>query len=163
MGKTCATCGHSIFDPGRQPYRTSRDGDITCKQCKLAELDDTWTCVECGLLESDNWVAGVGDKLRARSLCHSCDLWVDRVDEIDSGKRAQPVINGTFYGYDPERPIRRGDPSHLGHAGRTFHILWNDGREVTTNNLWCGGDVPEHFRDRLPDTATFVTAKAVTS
>lgn len=160
MTAPCGTCGHSIFDGGRQPYRTSTDGVVTCKQCRLATEADTWVCVECGMLEADHWIEGVGDKLRARSLCHSCDLWVDRIAEIATGGRAQPVINGTFYGYDPKRPMHGGDKSHLGHGGREFRIRWADGSEVVTNNLWCGGDVPEHFRDRLPNTAEFVAVES---
>ena len=42
-----------------------------------------------------------------------------------------------------------------GCAGRRFWIRFKDGRVLTTNNLWCGGKVPDEFRKDFPDTAEF--------
>lgn len=147
----CITCGAGPFDgQGRQPFR-----DDVCKQCQLKDNPEAFACVECGNLETAaGWMPGVGAKLLASKLCHSCDLWAGRVDKI-AGSTSHPVVNGRCYSYDPKQPMRGGDKSFLGHGGREFVIAWADGRKVTTNNLWCGGDVPDHFRDRLPDTATF--------
>lgn len=42
-----------------------------------------------------------------------------------------------------------------GHGGRRFEILFHDGRVVVTRNLWHQGNIPVHFREEIPDNATF--------
>jgi len=32
----------------------------------------------------------------------------------------------------------------------------NDGREIETNNLWCGGNIPKRFQEDIPDNAKFI-------
>ena len=150
MTPPCATCGASIHDPGRAPFRYP--GPM-CRQCHLApRAAEVVTCVECGMLDDPASIAD-GGRLRTRSLCFSCDLWTDRIAEV--GHPGTVIVGGTFYGYDPAAPVRGGNPSLLGHGGRRFTIQHADGSTVTTNNLWCGGTIPEHFRDRIPDNARF--------
>lgn len=162
MTPLCATCGASIHDPGRAPFRyPGPTHDPMCRQCHLApRAAEVVTCVECGMLDDPDGYVG-GGRLRRRSLCFSCDLWTDRITEaIEPGT---VIVGGTYYGYDPAAPVRGGNPSLLGHAGRRFSILLADGSMVTTNNLWCGGSIPEHFRDRIPDNARWVDpAQAIT-
>jgi hypothetical protein len=46
-----------------------------------------------------------------------------------------------------------------GFGGHEFHIRFTDGREeaeVETSNLWCQGNIPEHFSKLLPNNAEFV-------
>lgn len=52
-------------------------------------------------------------------------------------------------------------PEHhfLGHAGRVFRWRWLDEPEGTvqeSNDVMCQGDIPENFRDLLPDNAEWV-------
>jgi len=49
----------------------------------------------------------------------------------------------------------------LGCAGRRFWIRFFDGRTITTNNLWCQGEIPEEFREELPDNAEFYTPEHI--
>ena len=149
----CSRCGASIHDHGRAPF-IYLDGLAVCHQCRLADDPDAFTCAECGMLEqSTGWANGT--RLVARSLCFSCDLWVDRVAE--RGSPGKVIVDGRWYGYDPTCPMRGGRPEHRGFGGRRFAILLADGTTVVTDNLWTGGEIPERFRDRLPDDARFVT------
>lgn len=43
-------------------------------------------------------------------------------------------------------------------AGRRFDIEYFDGSRITTFDLWGGGQVPEHWRDKFPDTARFLNS-----
>ena len=64
------------------------------------------------------------------------------------------IINGECYcdGGNVENP---NDVGFLGCSGRRFWIRFFDGREITTNNLWYQGKVPDDFLNELPNTAEF--------
>ena len=72
-------------------------------------------------------------------------MWVDRIQANDPSAF---ISNGIAYTIGDE------DADSRGFGGSRFHIIFNDGREVDSTNLWCGGHIPERFRDRLPDNAT---------
>lgn len=60
------------------------------------------------------------------------------------------IIDGTHYYIDDE-----DDSRFRGFDGAKFVIKFHDGREVTTTNLWCQGDIPDEFRDLFPNNADF--------
>jgi hypothetical protein len=84
--------------------------------------------------------------------------WTDTHDAFWAKEAADHpgavVVGHTHYRIQPDRPVRDADLA--GHAGRTFHIRFHDGREVTTRNLWHQGTIPPAWRDRLPDNAEWV-------
>jgi len=76
--------------------------------------------------------------------------WLDLVD-----RKFQPYsvrIDGEHY------MIAREDATGAfrGHSGRKFTIRFDDGRTVTTTNLWSQGTIPEEFKSDLPDNARFL-------
>ena len=93
-------------------------------------------------------------------VCWNCfgeKLWRIREKEYMDGK-SFIIINGWLYtdgGY-VKNPI---NPSWLGHSGQIFNIKMNDGTEIYTNNLWCGGEIPENHREILCDNAVFITKR----
>jgi len=64
------------------------------------------------------------------------------------------IVKGVHYmvGDESSKVMPRG------FGGSLFNIRWFDGHEAKTTNLWCQGDVPEHFRSKLPDNAEFIVA-----
>lgn len=95
------------------------------------------------------------------SSSDSPDFWGPRVAEVaaDAAKpeneRRIAIVDHWFYGIGREpRPGESRDC--LGFAGRKHRIVFQDGRDVTTHNLWSGGIIPPTFWDRLPDNATFL-------
>jgi hypothetical protein len=67
------------------------------------------------------------------------------------------VIEGIHYRIG----TRTGGGDMNGHGGRLFRIRYlDDGRVVETRDLWFQGPIPPMFRDRLPDTAEFVSEDA---
>lgn len=85
------------------------------------------------------------------SECLNKKFWLEIIEE----KECHPVIDGVCYYLD--RNNLEGKRGFQGFAGRRFKIRFLDtGEEVVTTNLWHNGEVPEEFRDRLPDTAEFV-------
>lgn len=90
------------------------------------------------------------------SDCFSEKLW--RMREVDY-LNGTPfiIIDGCMYtdgGYK-----KTNHTQFLGFGGREFNIRMNDGTEIFTNNLWCGGNIPENHRKILCDNAVFVQQK----
>jgi hypothetical protein len=113
---------------------------------KLADHDDR--CGECG-----RWIEYGGQFGFERSraplpFCWLCSFWLARVNETAPGKFVSQSF--TYYGIGSHKT-----PSpHNGFGGSWWVVRFlADGREVETCDLWCGGEIPERFRDRLPVTA----------
>lgn len=103
-------------------------------------------CRECGNIYSVNYIPEVRQKLLEQKVCHSCNHYLELVDD-PRGIR----INGTHYMDGGRKPPHQ----FLGYGGREFAIIMKDGTRISTNNLWCQGNIPEHIKDRLPDNAEF--------
>jgi len=108
-------------------------------------------CKECGKIVSTNYLNETKEALIAGNICFKCHFWVSKLVIKDNPRTVR--VDGTHYYIDDDKP--RGS-SFLGFGGAEFNIKFNDGRLVTSHNLWCQGDIPEHFKERLPDNAVFV-------
>lgn len=86
-------------------------------------------------------------------LCFGCNFWRERVDQVEE---TTAIIDGYWYA-----PGNRTEGKFRGMAGRRFDIEYFDGRKCTCYDLWSGGDIPEHFREQLPDNARFRQAERV--
>lgn len=82
-------------------------------------------------------------RMRRDTLCFICAFW-----EVSAEKSHDLVIDGCIYS--------AGKGIGPGMAGRKFEIEYFDGRRITTNNLWAGGQIPPQYRDKIPDTAKFL-------
>jgi hypothetical protein len=109
-------------------------------------------CVECkDPIKFGEWMPSVQAEVDTKQVCHTCLFWRKRLAE--HGPHVA-IVNGERFSISPDKP--RGYQGFIGHGGAEFRIRFHDGREVVTRNLWAQGRVPDHFRDRLPDNATFV-------
>jgi len=102
-------------------------------------------CNECN---AENYITGYlscEEKtcMDDKGICFNCDFWT-----VKLRRRNPVVIDGGFY-----VPQSGNGP---GMGGRRFDIKMPNGEEITTHNLSFCGDVPEHFRNRLPDNASFL-------
>jgi len=87
--------------------------------------------------------------LNERGKCFECSLWEERLPLV--GQPDVAIIDGTFYTIgdeDDTSPFR-------GFGGDKFVIRFKDGREVTTTNLWCGGEVSDYWKPKFPNNADF--------
>ena len=111
---------------------------VLCRLCQVAE-------------PVPHWEAG---KEVESGLCFSCKFWEDRIaDNARMIEEKSPyipcVIGGKHYCFQPGI---FSDTRNCGMGGARYLISLN-GQEFETNNLWCQGKVPPHFRERLPDNA----------
>ena len=104
-------------------------------------------CVICGReIEKSQYSNAV--------LCSGACFYKHFWNKIVAEKDKHIIINGECYcdGGNVENP---NDVGFLGCSGRRFWIRFFDGREITTNNLWYQGKVPDDFLNELPNTAEF--------
>lgn len=115
-------------------------------------------CKVCGgVVHTHCQLFGYFDKeVDQRNFCSTCNLWYNRLSQ-----RTDPnifIIDGMYY--QDAGPSK--NPKHsLGFAGLQFNIKTNDGKIVSTNNLWYGGTVPTAWKDAFPDTAVFISKEEV--
>lgn len=100
--------------------------------------------------------------------CFTCKFWEEKVrwaengDEMPATGRhaAAPVarVDGWHYIVKPHNTT--SPPQFLGFSGALFVFEFADGRAITSNDVMCQGEIPAHFRDRLPDNAAIVPQTA---
>lgn len=105
-------------------------------------------CDDCG---ARDLLEGYSCEVQEQAgLCRTCLHWTD----FAANQKREPwryfVHRGEAYRIDGRGKVGSG---FLGFAGAEWVIAWPDGHVEATNNLWHVGDVPRHWRGRLPDTA----------
>ncbi|MEA4956931.1 hypothetical protein SDC9_07477 [bioreactor metagenome] len=112
----------------------------TCPMCKeefIIEMDD---CFKRSYY--DNTFCSDG--------CGSANFWLEKVEEKDNPNSVR--VDGTHFWIGDED----SKSGFRGHGGAKFIIVFSDGREVITTNLWCQGDIPLNYRKKvLHDNAEF--------
>jgi hypothetical protein len=110
-------------------------------------LSDT-PCKLCGIENySTNWVGAIKERMDQHGICWNCGFWL-----MHSETHHPTVIDGKLY-----RPGRATTGNHRGMAGRRFDIEYlESGKRITTFDLWCQGEIPQHFRAIFPNTAKFI-------
>jgi hypothetical protein len=88
-------------------------------------------------------------KMDELQLCFTCLFWTEKLEYKNDPRIVR--VDGTQYVIGDEDAPR----AFRGFGGARFNIDFHDGRKVTSTNLWCNGDIPEHFRAELPDNAVF--------
>lgn len=79
-------------------------------------------------------------------MCWSCAFWTKKTVSPSA-----LIIDGNLYSVGSEKERWKG------FGGRKFHYKrWSDNIERETTNLWHGGEIPKHFRQKYPDNAEFV-------
>lgn len=123
-------------------------------------------CVECG-------DAVIGSRFNLEeerehyrdTHCYTDMFWSEhhRLDNENAGRRGRGeavVVDGAHYIVNPVVENPRV-PRALGMGGRLMRFRLQDGRVLESNDVWFQGDIPERWRDRLPDNAEFYRAPRV--
>lgn len=111
-----------------------------------------YICKICGKTdESDRWVNG--QKMLNDKLCFECDFWVRHHDDDMTNRKDHKFViaNGEHYVIEPEDSK---ETYFRGFGGAKVEIHFFDGTIVTSTNLWYNGEIPDRFRDIMPDNAT---------
>jgi hypothetical protein len=122
--------------------RTLNQHIQTCSICKVA--------YEPGSFDPNALLVKLMDE---RNICFRCAFWSDK---IENPLPYREIINGEHYVFHPyqNKPV-----FFQGYGGREFYALRNDGSLIMSNNVWYQGQIPEIFREKLPDTARMISKK----
>lgn len=80
--------------------------------------------------------------------CFDCQFWIEKIGIKDRSNVVR-ADGGHYIIGDESETIK-------GFGGHEFIIQFNDGRRVTTTNLWFQGEIPPGFKEELPDNAVFL-------
>lgn len=111
------------------------------------------------------------DSVRAyaaeHGLCLSCGRWRELVGHRHMNASVRARGQHYWIGEEPTEEQLRRSPKAFGFGGQPFRIEFTDEdlriRErqiVYTRNLNHQGEIPAHFRDRLPDNAILTQIKS---
>lgn len=113
---------------------------------------ETFGCAKCGKEAVNHYVGEIAMIMDEEGLCFECAYWVWQHRLDYSGKRKFAIVDGYHYVLAPHT-----DTNWLvGSCGQKYHFLFNNGEELVCDNVWHQGQVPEHFRDIMPDNATLI-------
>jgi len=129
--------------------RSKRPEDYSVPDPPLAAFN----CGECGERYDPNRLQARVERVLAHNrLCHSCQRWTEIW--MDREQPGRVFIEGRSYVIADEDAEPKRGPGR-GFGGARYKIAFHDGRIVVSTNLWSQGEIPAHFRERLPDNATF--------
>lgn len=135
---------------------TDDNGRVWCIICGLRltpghNCPPLKECREClQPFRSAQFEGEIARRMADETMCFYCLRWTDSAAVVDSPESVR--ISGRHYIIRPEDA---GEDEPRGFAGARFVIRFDNGKVVETTNLWGQGPVPDHFRGRLPDNATW--------
>ena len=141
---TGVSYGVQMGTPGHIKWERSKAD----AEALLASLLSLPRCRECGDPTQSNYIEPSKSQILARQLCFKCNFWINVVEDDHDGRGI--ILDGVHY-RDGGRTLRASEANGFG--GAEWRLRLTSGALVETNNLWCQGRVPDHFRDRLPDNA----------
>jgi hypothetical protein len=148
----CNSISNAMFTP--RP-------DITCwGEVARAMGQEVVQCKECGQPGELDWTAPYPDLMRQKQVCFSCLGWVEKLEAIERGKMYYITNKYDCYTLGPE-PAENSWKNHKGDLGfggarYEFELHGDIVHHIVSHNVWYGGIVPEHFRDRLPTNCTII-------
>lgn len=109
------------------------------------------TCRECGAQDTTSYDPPTNKGMADGKLCFTCLFWTEKIRDWAPN---WVVVNGGGYALNK---ATADTPFPRGFGGRVFHVRRKgEVRAKDYDNVWFFGDIPAHFRERLPDTAEFL-------
>jgi len=110
-----------------------------CTKCRKVDDPDNYRdCAERTIMERE-------------AVCFNCAFWMSLTESAYTALPTTAVVDGSVYHIAEEGVTGMSQ----GFCGRKFVIEFDDGRVVTTTNLWYRGKVPEAFAAEFPNNAVF--------
>jgi hypothetical protein len=130
---------------------------MICKCCKKTEIN-------CNCIDPDDFInSNEKTLMKELNICFKCAFWEKHARDWESGNKNNIYfIDGSRY-HDCGS-VDKNTKGFIGHGGREFIIQNLNTKEIIkTNNLWCQGDVPKEFKNRLPDNAIFINQSVLSN
>lgn len=111
-------------------------------------------CKTCGGLIELSYGDAQNARFKQNQICFNCNYWeiIEASAKVD---KRRVIIKGTSYYVGDD--VRDKGFDFAGFGGRQFRLKRFDSDEVVfTRNLWCQGEIPNVFLERIPNNAEFV-------
>ena len=113
-----------------------------------------YICCKCGeVVDTSEYWEDVASEMEERHLCHSCNFWQNHIEnDATVNKDVFVIADGKHYIIGDENST----DYFRGFGGAKVTIKFKNGRVVKSSNLWFQGNIPERFRNEMPDNAEIV-------
>ena len=119
-------------------------------------------CPICGRIDDpEEYIdSRIKEIMENKKCCFHCAFWyhIAEYDPDEENTSIPVVVNHTHWSYPSQEPLHF--PESHGWSLRPIHImhyiLFENGIVAETNQLWYQGDIPEHFRNMIPNNAVFI-------
>ena len=109
--------------------------------------------IVCKICKKEFWDIYSTLRHDGKDICHDCSNWLQlisfRMDKTE-------VISGVAYEVLPVVNDNDINCTIITGMDTMHYILKKDGSLIRSNDIWKIGDVPYHFRERLPDTGWWI-------
>lgn len=106
-------------------------------------------CKFCGTPEYIHWIDEVNEQLIKNQWCFNCNFWFEKVEYLKNNDKTfdgHQVIRIDGY-HSIIHNVVKGD----GRANFKYQLF--NGEIIKCNNVTYQGDIPERFKEMLPDNA----------
>ena len=111
----------------------------------------TCKCSKCGKFYTMRHTTREDD-----GRCFTCYFWYKRYLRHIAFPNQSFIVDGTAY-MVCEEPKEGERGWGCGFGGSEFRIKpFGSDEVIISHNVWCQGDVPDNFKDLLPDNASFI-------
>lgn len=106
-------------------------------------------------LDPDEFIEGDIKRIMIeKKCCFSCAFWFDKIEKLKNNPRWL-IIDGQSYVFNP---YNENNYSYFkGFGGRVMYAQKTDGTVLISNDVWHQGEIPEAFKQIIPDNAKFIT------
>lgn len=127
------------------PYKTR---ELLVEHCHILDKP----CVECGGVVMTHYHNN--ESMIARNMCFGCNHFTDFIKRANHPNIM--IVNHIIYSVVSENP---NTPSSFKGFGGAKFVFVKDGNTIESTNVWCGGDIPKHFWNRIPDNASMINGR----
>lgn len=140
------------------------------KEIEDAEKESKYTCSMCGFkhepaynisplkgIDPDNWAnCRMKDIMIEKKTCFECAIWLDIIESDKKNSDKILICKGNHFiahGW-----LRKEDMNgFIGFGGDPFYFRMKDGSLYRSNNVWHQGEIPNHFKEILPDNCEMIS------
>lgn len=95
--------------------------------------------------------------MEKENCCFSCAFWKEKLNIFKDDEKWCIVDGISYHIKDFIKKLPNGSRIGIGSGGKTFYIKKKDGILFKSNNVWCQGYIPNHFKELIPDNAEFIS------
>lgn len=130
-----------------------------CPKCGFPSVpEDEKIKTSVNLMDPNEFIySETTEIMKEKGWCFICACWQHRLEVLKDEKNWL-IINGESRVAKSFIPNpTHGQRAFMGSGGTTQYFRKFDGTLIKSNNVWYQGNVPQAFRNEIPDNAEIIT------